>query len=86
MSYDLLLHRQTPRNWARENLPEGPRHPVLLAFGVAGIAHLLPHLFKHGETQYYRRKLADDRASITREMPAISMYELAGARKYTRAT
>jgi hypothetical protein len=85
MAYDLFYQRQTPRNFARESLPAIPKRALFLGLTVAGLAHLLPYAIRQGEVHYYRQKLADQRADITQEMPAISMYDLMKARKYQRA-
>ena len=86
MAYDILLRRQVSHNYARDN-PDpktSPRTLGMVTLGMAASILLLPKLFRTGEIQYYKRRLADPQSRITREMPIISMYELAGARKYKR--
>jgi hypothetical protein len=85
MAYDLFHRRQTPRTWARESLPAIPKRPLLFGLGFVGFIHLLPSIVKMGERQYYRHKLADDWADTTQTMPAISMYELTGAKPRKKA-
>ena len=58
----------------------------LITLGLIAAILLLPRLFRAGEIRYYRRKLTDPHSPVTREVPVISMYDLAGARKYLRRT
>lgn len=82
MAYDLIFRRQIPCNYSRDN-PDPTTSPEavgLASLGLAAAILVVPRLLRTGEIQYYRHRLADDRAHITQEMPAISMYELAGAK------
>ena len=86
MAYDLIFRRQITHNYSRDN-PD-PTASIqatgLASLSLAVAVLVVPRLLRTGEIQYYRHRLADDRANITQEMPAISMYELAGARKPPR--
>ena len=87
MAYDLIFRRHTPRNYSRDN-PDptvSARSTGLVGLGLLGAILLIPRLLRHQENRYYRRRLYDARADITQEMPAISMYELTGARRYPRS-
>ena len=86
MAYDLLLRRQVSINIARDN-PDPVTSPRTLGLATLGLATsilLLPKIFRTGEIHYYKRRLADPQSRITREIPVVSMYEMAGARKYSR--
>jgi len=78
MAYDIVFRRQIPRNYSRDN-PDptsSPQATGLAGLGLAAAVLVVPRLLRAGEVQYYRRRLADDRAHITREMPAISMHDM----------
>ena len=86
MSYDLILRRQTPRNFSREGSAspltanperEGLKAVALLGLGLLGaVAQSLPKIGRDRERQYYHKEFASDDLHITREMPAISMEDL----------
>jgi hypothetical protein len=82
MAYDLILRRQVPRNYSRDN-PDptiSPQATGLASLGLVAAIFAIPRLLRTGEIHYYKHRLADDRADITREMPILSTYQLTGAR------